>query len=163
MTVLINTLAVALTLGVVAWASDLVRWLGVLIYTEQYIAAMLAIALPLIYLHVPVRRPRSNFSDEPARRTRGPIPWYDALAAMLGAAASLYVAIRFPVLSEETFQRPWDGLVVAGVLCLLFAEGLRRPSVLAITTVAVSFFVLALLGRYLPEPVTGRPIEQVAP
>ena len=78
---------------------------------------------------------------------------------MRGAAASLYVAIRFPVLSEETFQRPWDGLVVAGVLCLLFAEGLRRTSGLAITTVAVSFFVLALLGRYLPEPVTGRHIE----
>jgi TRAP transporter 4TM/12TM fusion protein len=156
MNVVINALAVALTLGVLAWAGDLVRKLGFLLYTEQYIGAMVALALPLVFLSVPARR---QGGEREERRRSGDVPWYDIAAAVLGAAAAIYVAFRFPVLSEESATRPWDGVIVAIVLLLLFLEGLRRTSGIAITIVAVAFFVLALVGHLLPGALTGRQVQ----
>ncbi len=158
MSILINTLAVALTLGVLAWAGDLVRELGFLFYTEQYISVMLAIALPLVYLSVPARRQKRSAVDDEgsSRRRTGNVPWYDIVAAILGAALALYVAVRFPVLSEEGSRRPWEGLIPAALLCLLFVEGLRRTSGLSITLVGIAFFCLALVGHLLPGALTGR-------
>jgi TRAP transporter 4TM/12TM fusion protein len=155
MNVVINALAVALTCGVLAWAGDLVRKAGFLLYTEQYIGAMVALALPLVYLSVPARRQGA----EGERRRNRDVPWYDIAAAVVGVAAALYVAFRFPVLSEESATRPWDGVIVAVILLVLFLEGLRRTSGIAITTVAVGFFVLALVGHLLPGALTGRHVE----
>jgi TRAP transporter 4TM/12TM fusion protein len=155
MNVVINALAVALTCGVLAWAGDFVRKAGFLLYTEQYIGAMVALALPLVYLSVPARRQ----DGEGERRRDRAVPWYDIVAAVVGAAAALYVAFRFPVLSEESASRPWDGVIVAVILLLLFLEGLRRTSGIAITIVAVAFFVLALIGHLLPGALTGRHVE----
>jgi TRAP transporter 4TM/12TM fusion protein len=81
------------------------------------------------------------------------------LVAALGAALAIYVAIRFPFLSEEGSRRPWDGLIPAALLCLLFAEGLRRTSGLAITVIGIAFFILALTGHLLPGALTGRHLE----
>jgi TRAP transporter 4TM/12TM fusion protein len=156
MNVIINALAVALTCGVLAWAGDLVRKLGFLIYTEQYIGAMVALALPLVYLSVPARQ---TGGEQHQRRRDGGVPWYDAACAVIGFLAGLFVAIRFPALSEESATRPWDGVIVAIVLLLLFLEGLRRTSGISITIVAVGFFVLALVGHLLPGALTGRDVE----
>ena len=101
MNIIINALAVGLTCGVLAWAGDLVRKLGFLLYTEQYIGAMVALALPLVYLSVPAQRQSGE-----GRRREGDVPWYDIVAAVLGFAAGLYVAFRFPALSEESRPAP---------------------------------------------------------
>jgi TRAP transporter 4TM/12TM fusion protein len=156
MNIVINALAVALTCGVLAWASDLVRKLGFLLYTEQYIGAMVALALPLVFLSVPAG---SQGGEREARRRSRDVPWYDIAAAAVGATAALYVAFRFPALSEESATRPWDGVIVAIALLFLFLEGLRRTSGIAITIVAVSFFCLALVGHLLPGALTGRHVE----
>lgn len=160
MSALVNLLAVTLTLGVLAWAADLVRKAGFVIYTEQYIAAMLAFALALVYLTTPMRRHASVggiVSDEaPKRGDLRVVPWYDMAAAALGFAVSFYVAIRFPVLSEEVSARPWAGMIPAIILGLLLLEGLRRTSGLAITLVVVFFFALALVAYMLPGALAGR-------
>jgi len=160
----INVMAAALTCSVLAWVCDVPRRLGLLIYTEQYIAAMCAIALPLVYLAVPARRLRRTELDEEdsARKRKGPVPWYDLAAAAVGFAAAAFVAVRFPELSEQVSQRPWVGLGIAVVLCLLFTEGLRRTSGMAITIVAVGFFLLALAAHLLPGEIVGREIKPAA-
>ena len=124
---LVNALAVTLTCGVLAWAADLVRLAGFVIYVEQYIAVMVALALPLVYLTVPARREPAHPEQEGTRRS-GSVPWYDLLAAAAGFALGIFIAFRFPDLSEMGSQRPWDGLIPAIMLCLLFLEGLRRTS-----------------------------------
>jgi TRAP transporter 4TM/12TM fusion protein len=154
MNVVINTLAVALTCGVLAWAGDLVRKVGLLLYTEQYIGAMLALALPLVYLSVP-----AFGGGEGERRRDRNVPWYDVVAAVLGFACGIYVAFRFPALSEESSTRPWDAVITGVCLLLLFVEGLRRTSGIAITAVAVGFFGLALIGHLLPGGLAGRDVE----
>ena len=158
MKILVNALAVTLTCGVLAWAGDLVRMLGFVIYVEQYISLMVALALPLVFLTVPARRVAPEPEHEGGRRS-GPAPWFDQLAALTGFILGVYIAFRFPVLSEMGSQRPWDGLIPAIVLCLLFLEGLRRTSGTAIAVVVVVFFILALIGHLLPGALTGRHVQ----
>lgn len=160
MRTLINAMAALLTCGAVAWAADFYRMVGIQVYTEQYIGALCALALPLVFLYVPARRrTRSALDDESGARGRtGAVPWYDLLAALAGFVACAYIAVRFPVLSEEISQRPWDGMIVAIVVGLLFVEGLRRTSGTAITVVVVAFFLLALGAHLLPEAVAGRKV-----
>ena len=147
---LISILAVALTCCVIALSADLFRVAGLSLYTEQYLAGLLAIAMPLLFLHVPARGGRAG-------RT-GPVPWYDVLAAMVSLVAASYVALRFAALSELVSRRPWDGMLAAGTLLILFIEGLRRTSGMPLVVTTMGFFALALIGGLLPGELAARSI-----
>ncbi|NQU72533.1 MAG: hypothetical protein HQ514_18440, partial [Rhodospirillales bacterium] len=84
-------LAATMTLGSLAWAADLYRAAGMSLYTEQFMAAMLALAICLVYLHFPAKRGE--------KRTN--LPWYDAVFAALGFANGAYVAIVYPDLIDR--------------------------------------------------------------
>ena len=150
MTRLVNVVAVVLACAVIAVTADLFRMAGLSLYTEQYLAGLMALAMPLLYLHVPAHGRRG-------RRT-GPVPWYDVLAAALAFAAMVYVAIRFPALSELVSARPWDGLIVAAIVILLIVEGLRRTTGMGLFTTTIFFFVLAMVGGYLPGEFAAKSI-----
>ncbi len=147
---MVTTLAVALTCGAIAWAMDLFRMVGMVLYTEQYLAGMLAIAVPLVYLAVPAGK---------GRKRTGPVPWYDALAAGLGFLAAVYTALRFPALTELVTARPADGMVTAAVMLVLLTEGLRRTVGRVLALVVVLFFFFALLGHLIPGILQGRPVS----
>ena len=146
----VNVLAVALTGAAIAVAADLFRKLGLSLYTEQYLAGLLALALPLLYLHVPARGSK--------RGRDGPVPWYDLAAAAMACAGAIYMAVRFPVLSEFVSTRPWDGLIVAGGMILLILEGLRRTTGTGLLYTTIFFFVLALVAGYLPGEFAAKSI-----
>ena len=101
-----TALAALLTLASLAWAADLYRAAGILIWDEQFYAGMLAIALALVFLRIPARRGSA----------RGRLPWYDALAAALGAAASCFIALNYPQMSDAIAEQPLDAIVVGGGL-----------------------------------------------
>ena len=84
-----------------AWAGELPYWFGFALYNEQALSAILALSLTLVFLGVSVRRPPES------------LPWYDWLAAALGLAAGVYVAVRYPVLAREFFFRPLETTVLA--------------------------------------------------
>src|SRR3954464_2783766 len=84
MTKLVAVLAVALTAGAIALSADLFRLAGLSLYTEQYLAALMAIATALVFLHIG--------ADGTKGRSR--VPWYDALAALAGFLAAAYLAWR---------------------------------------------------------------------
>ena len=153
---IISVLAVALTCGVIALAADLFRRVGLSGYTEQYLSGLLALAMPLLFLHVPARGGRKGRA--------GPVPWYDGVAAASSCACAIYMAARYPALSDMVSVRPWDGVVVAAILGLLFLEGLRRTTGLALVIVTTAFFALALVGGKLPGDLAARsiPIERLA-
>jgi TRAP transporter 4TM/12TM fusion protein len=146
---LVSILAVTLTLAVIAVSADVIRSFGLSLYTEQYLAGLLALAMPLLFLHVPAGRGRSRSA---------PVPWYDMVAAALSSACALYVAARFPVLSELVSVRPADGLIVAGILILLVLEGLRRTTGNALLLTTLFFFVLALFAGQLPGEFAAKSI-----
>jgi TRAP transporter 4TM/12TM fusion protein len=150
MPAVVNALAVLLTSAVIGVAADWFRLAGFVLYTEQYIAGLLAIAMPLLFLHVPARGGRGGRS--------GPVPWYDLVAAAVSCTAAIYVLIQFPRLSELTAVQPWDGLLAAAVLVILFLEGLRRTTGLVLSIVTAGFFLLALVGGLLPGELAAKSI-----
>lgn len=159
MTKLTNTMAALMTLIALIWASDALRLVGIAVYTEQYIALLLAFAFPLIFLTFPawtVHDP--NRSDENEFKGQRDVPWYDLVAAAIGCAVSLYVMVRFPDLSQLTAKRPLEGLIPAIVMLVLLLEGVRRSSGLIITMVVVAAVALAFVGHLLPADISGRRI-----
>ena len=154
MKIVVNILAVTLSCAIIAVASDAFRMLGLSLYTEQYLAALLAIALPLLFLHVPA----GKGAEEGVRSRVGPVPWYDIAAAVVSSSAAAYVAVRFPALSELVVRKPLDGLVTAAVLGLLILEGLRRTTGMALVYTTLFFFGLALMGGSLPGDFAARSI-----
>jgi TRAP transporter 4TM/12TM fusion protein len=147
---LVNVMAVTLCLAVIAVTADLFRKVGLSLYTEQYLAGLMALAMPLLYLHVPAQGRRGTRG--------GPVPWYDLVVAAVSFAAMVYVAVRFPSLSELVSARPWDGLIVAAVVIVLILEGLRRTTGMGLFLTTVFFFVLALVGGYLPGEFAAKSI-----
>src|SRR2546425_2271946 len=143
----ISVLAVVLTCAAIALSADLFRMAGLSLYTEQVLAGLLAIATPLVFLHVSARGERGR---------TGNVPWYDLAAAVIGFAASAYLAIRYASLSELTSKQPWDGLLAAGALIVLFLEGLRRTSGPALFYTTLVIIALALSGGGLPGEVAAR-------
>jgi TRAP transporter 4TM/12TM fusion protein len=142
-------LAVVLTLGAIAWAADLFRKVGLLLYTEQFLCGILAVALPLVFVSIRVTRSREG----------GPIPRYDIAAALLGFLASTYMAVRYPVLAELVSAAPLDGLISGTIMVVLVIEGLRRAVGHVLMAVAVFFILLGLIGHLLPGTLAGREIE----
>ncbi|MGE4254655.1 MAG: TRAP transporter permease [Xanthobacteraceae bacterium] len=150
MQIVVNVLAVLLTSAVVGLSADLFRAVGVMFYSEQYLAGLLAIAMPLLFLHVPASGGRGG--------RVGPVPWYDIVAALASCGSSIYVLVRFPQLSELVSAPPWDGLVVATMLVILILEGLRRTTGIVLSVVTAGFFVLALVGGLLPGELAAKSI-----
>jgi TRAP transporter 4TM/12TM fusion protein len=149
---LTTVLAVLLTCGAIAWAADLYREVGLLLYTEQYLLGMLTLALPLVFLTARARK-----TAEAAAEDR--MPWYDWLAAAAGFCAAGYMAVRYPVLVELIASHPRDGLVAGLVVIFLVVEGLRRTAGTALTMIIVGFLVLALVGHLIPGELAGRKVE----
>lgn len=148
-----NAGAVVLTCFVLAWVLDVFRFVGIVIYTEQFLAWALALGMPLTFIHVPAQRGQARGGGR-----SDSVPWYDMLAAIISFAAMTYVAIRFPILSELVFVRPWDGLIVAAVIIVLMLEGLRRTTGMGLLLTTVFFLVLALVGGLLPGEFAAKSI-----
>jgi TRAP transporter 4TM/12TM fusion protein len=150
----ISGLAVLLSCSIIAVVTDVPRRVGFSLYTEQLLAALLALALPLLYLHVPASK-----GDEGGYRNRkGRVPWYDVLFAVVSGFCAAYVAVKFPSYSELVSRRPLDGMIVAAVLALLILEGLRRTTGTALVYTTLFFFGLALIGGSLPGEFAARSI-----
>jgi len=151
MRIFVNALAAALTAFVLLIAADLFRIaLGINLYTEQYVSGLLAIALPLVFLHVPASGKRGG--------RQGPVPWYDLAAAVVGCLGCIYLFIGFPDLSQQVAVHPLNGLIVAGILLVLFLEGLRRTTGMVLPIVTLAFLGLALIGGLLPGELAAKSI-----
>jgi len=66
--------------------------------------------------------------------------------------------VRFPRLSELVSRQPWDGLLAAAALLVVFLEGLRRTSGMALFITTLVFIALALFGASLPGEFAARSI-----
>jgi TRAP transporter 4TM/12TM fusion protein len=139
-------LAVLLTCTAIVWAADLPREFGLLLYTEQFLCGMLALALPLVLLST-----RATKDAQPDAA-----PWYDWLAAAAGFAAAGYMAARYPELAELIAQHPADGLAAGLVVMLLVLEGLRRTAGAVLAVIIAGFVALALFGHLIPGQLAGR-------
>lgn len=123
--------------------------LGLLLYNEQFLAGMIGLALALVYLTQPARKgvPRAT------------IPWYDWLLAAASFVIGSWIAVRYPILSEDMTTRTADGLIVAFLTVPLVIEALRRTVGLALTIIVLVFLAYAPLGQYVPGSLQGLPVD----
>ena len=144
----VAALAGALTVMATLWLLNVPRWFGLAMFTEQYMAMALGLALCLLFLNYDVRGVRrTDFRP------------FDAALALVGLAAGVYLALRYPVLVIMLVARPLEGIVLATALVALTVEGVRRATGLALALVIVGFIGLATVGHLLPPEIASRPVD----
>jgi TRAP transporter 4TM/12TM fusion protein len=137
-----------LTLAAIGWAANVYAWLGLALYNEQFLAAVLGLVLPLAYLTAPA-----------IKGGTGRLPWYDGLAALLGFATSIYIYIDYPRLANEIAYQPWEALTASVIMLLLIVEGVRRTGGPVLVAILLIFFVYAMWGHLIPGRLVGREID----
>ncbi|HTQ73421.1 MAG TPA: TRAP transporter fused permease subunit [Burkholderiales bacterium] len=138
-----------LVAAVVGWVLDLPRsWLGLALYTEQFLLAVLGLALALTYLSAPA-----------SPRFGGRVPWWDRAIAAAGLALCLYLSWRYPQLSNELTSRPLDGVLMSAALAALVLEATRRTAGSSLVWVVLGGGVYAMFGKYLPGVFQARPVD----
>jgi len=142
-------LAVMLTVGSLAWSGDVYRALGLTLFVEQFLSAMLGLALALVFLHYPALRGTERTS----------LPWYDVLAVFSAIAVGTYASIFFPDISERMNRSPLDALIVSAVFIFLGIEGLRRTAGYSLLVIVLIFVIFALIGHLVPGELQTREVE----
>ena len=141
--------AALLTLGAIGWAVNVYdTYLGLELYTEQYLGGMLTLALPLVFITQPAKR----------KTPRIHVPWYDLAAAAAALLSAGYMAWKFPVLAEAVVERPLDGMIAGLTVIVLVLEGLRRTTGNVLFGLVIIFLALALVGHLIPGELAGRPL-----
>ncbi len=134
------TLATIMSLCAILQALDVPQRLGFSLYTEQYLAAILAFALGMAFLVAP--------------RFTGRLRFLDPTLALAGFCAAGYIALSYPTIVNELVYRPVDGLVVSLVIGLLTIEAVRRLTGPGLTVIVALFLAYGLVGYLLPFGMT---------
>jgi TRAP transporter 4TM/12TM fusion protein len=139
-------LGILLTLLAVAWALAAPRALGIAVYPQQFMGAILALALPLAFLILPARR------DTP----RIVVPWYDAVAAILSFAALAYIVVNYASVVNLIFAGPVQAWLPGVIIILLLLEAVRRATGWALVIIVAVFLLYGLFGNLFPGRLQGR-------
>ncbi|MCZ6637225.1 MAG: TRAP transporter fused permease subunit, partial [Alphaproteobacteria bacterium] len=140
-----NLLGAGLTLIVLGIAGNIPFFLRISIFTQQALGAVLGLALAVVFLTRPFRG-----------TTREEVPLIDLMLAVLGLAAGIYVAVRYPVLSGEFFYRQTETFLVGLVIIPLVIESLRRTAGLVLVSILSTFLIYGLLADKVPGHLEGR-------
>lgn len=135
--------------GVFKWWYDNV-YEPTLIIDTSYYYIIIALLLSLVFLIYPLRTTTS---------TRVPI--YDWALFLLTIASAGYLAYY----GESIIQKGWDLVapteptIVAGIVCLLCLEGVRRAGGWILFGVCIFFFFYPMFAGYMPGFLWGPPAE----
>jgi TRAP transporter 4TM/12TM fusion protein len=142
-------LAALLTLGSLAYSVGLVRAAGLVLFPEQFLAAIYGVCLALLFISFPARRGTA----------RADIPWYDWLFAAAGFAVGLYVAMTFPRLTAQAGTVTFELLFLAAALAFLTLEGTRRTSGYSLIVITFFLVVWVLIGHLVPGQLQTHKVE----
>ncbi len=142
-------LAALLTAAALAEAADLYRAVGIVVFAEQRLLALLGLALGTLYI--------LKGAGPGGPRLR--VPWYDAVAAAAGVLVCFYLSWHYERIFEELYSRPRDALFGGMVILVLVAEGVRRSAGPVLFIFLLSFFALGLVSHLIPGQFQGRDVD----
>jgi TRAP transporter 4TM/12TM fusion protein len=146
---LIAALAIAIPLISFLLVGDASYYLGVAIFREQFLVAVFACALAMVFLAT-----RADGSGG------GPVPWYDALAAAVGFLTLAWMTWQFPRLTQDVVgYRGWEAIAIGAVIVPLALEGLRRTSGYAMFVIVLVFMAYAFFADQVPGQLRGAAME----
>lgn len=143
---IVTVLAIGLTLLAVAWALALPRTFGIAFYPQQFMAAVLALTLPIAFLMLPARR----------ETERTVAPWYDVVAAALALGALVYMTVNYSRIVNLIFSAPPSAYVPGAIVILLLLEAVRRATGWALVIIISVFLLYGLFGNLMPGRLSGR-------
>lgn len=135
-----------ITLIALAWAAGLAVTFGLLLYTEQVLAAIAMFSVAAAFLSV----------DHRGRARRGPVPWFDHVLTVVSILVFGYIAFDYARLSENIYFNATEVFILSLVAVPLICEALRRTTGWALLAVFVAFFIYALLADQVPGTLKGR-------
>jgi TRAP transporter 4TM/12TM fusion protein len=141
--ILVSIVAISWALFQLALPSVLV------IDSTQERAIHLAFAMSLLFLLMPALKKPKKYLGYFSVTDR--IPIMDYLCAILGAFASLYLAIFYESLAFRAGSPITIDLVSGSILVILLLEATRRIIGPALSVIAVGFTLYAFLGPYMPD------------
>lgn len=119
-----------------------------LIIDTSYYYIIIGLLLSLVFLIYP-------FRPKDAHRA----PFYDWILFFLTIGCAGYLAYN----GEQIIQRGWDiiaptdATIIAGIVCLLCLEGVRRAGGTILFSVCLFFFVYPMFAEYMPGFLWGPP------
>jgi TRAP transporter 4TM/12TM fusion protein len=144
-------LAATLTLGSLAYSIGLTRRAGLVLFPEQFLAAIYGVCLALLFVSFPARRGAA----------REDVPWLDWLFALAGLVAGLYVALHFPRITAQAGTVTFELLFLAGLIAFLTLEGTRRTSGYSLIVITFLLVVWVLVGHLIPGQLRTHKVEPV--
>ncbi len=137
-------LGAAISVVALALAAQAPLRFGVLVFTEQILAALLGLGLAACFVSRPLGR-WGRLGEA-----------LDALCAAAGLAVGLYLALRYPALAQDYYFRKAEAALAGIILAPLLLEGLRRTTGPALVAVTVAFLLYALAADLVPGRLQGR-------
>lgn len=145
----ITVLGALIAFAALAWGADLYRWIRWNFLAEQFLAAVLGMAMAVVFISHRLRR-----TDDPSI-----VPWYDWLLAFIALCTGLYMAYAYPRFLGDFFRPTWDGLMTTWLLFVLVIEGLRRSAGMPLVIVVLAFTVYALVGHLAGGSLQTREVQ----
>lgn len=140
-----RTLLSALTLAGAAWALDVLGYLGISVFQEQFLGLVWSLVLCCVFITVPAS-PRSG---------RSGVPWYDWLAVLLSAAVGGYVTLEYPRLLFESALVTPDKVLLGAASLLLLIEATRRLVGTTLLVILLCFLAYAVTAGHWPGVLQG--------
>jgi len=138
----ISLFAFMITFTAVFWSSGAPLWFDWRVYPEQILLVALAFALAVAFL----TRPGSLHS-------------LSIILAILSLLFGSWLAIRFPVLSENVFYHPAEALVVSLLGIVLILEAVRRTMGWSLIVILGLVCLYALFSSNFSGPLQSRSIS----
>lgn len=146
--IVVDFLAVVMVIIAISWAAGLHRELRIAVYTEQFLAAVLGLAIAYVFLTRPLRM-------LPGRIGLG----VDAALAVIALSGGVWIALRYPDLSMVAAIDPagvlWVSLAILATLLL----ALFRVAGWPLTAVVLAFAAYGLWGSALPGQFQALPVS----
>ncbi|MBT4018631.1 MAG: TRAP transporter fused permease subunit [Alphaproteobacteria bacterium] len=142
-------LAVVVTLLVIFWASGLPLFMGIRVYAEQVLVAILSFASAICFL---TRDFRGNKLEGRS------VIVMDRLLAWAAISFGCFLAWRYPIISDEIFYRPAEALTIAIIGLIIVLEALRRAIGYSLLVVLALVCLYALFADQFTGPLQSRAI-----
>jgi len=141
-----SVLAIALS---VYQVFNLGSYSGLLLRVNQYLYALVALLLPLVFILWPATR----------RAPRERVPWYDATLTVISFAVAGFFVYHGEVIIDEGWEyaAPDRAVWVSYVFWLIILEASRRAGGVAILSVVTVISLYPLYVGYLPEVLSAQP------
>ena len=139
---IISLFAFAITFTAVFWSSGAPLWFDWRVYPEQILLVALALAMAVAFLTRP-----------------GSFQYLSIILAILSLLFGSWLAVRFPILSENVFYHPTEALLVSLLGLVLILEAVRRTMGWSLIVILGLVCLYALFSSNFSGPLQSRSIS----